>query len=432
MWMDVCTEGPKDRILDKMKKTNLIIAAAVLTLSGGAYFFSKNMPSREPQSTSEVNAPQVVLPVDQRYPYVMPKRSSLSVELAKLQINHQDIHAIVETAKPHKDLARLAVGTRFQVTRSQAPDAALQGIRFRFAAADVLQLTKTENGWTAEKIIKPIEKRVVTFMGTVKSNLWESAAEAKMSPSLISELAEIFAWQVDFAREVQVNDRWRLSVEQEFASGELVGLGTILSAEYVNSGQVHTAILFRQGNEKVGYFAPDGSSLRRMFLKSPIQYGRISSKFQKKRFHPILQTGRPHLGVDYAAPVGTPIRAVGDGVISLAGWSGGGGNVIKIRHNAMYDTAYKHLSKFAKGIKKGTRVSQGQLIGYVGSTGLSTGPHVHFEFFVSGKYVDPLKQKFPSADPIPSTSLAEFIASQKVLMARLPAWASAETNTSVE
>lgn len=403
----------------------LLVTAACVGLSAGGFFLWKNSSANPPPQTETVSE-QPQLPVDQRYPFVMPGKSSLSTELSKLQISSQDIHEIVQAAKPIKDLARMAVGTRYQVFRSQDGNDTLEGIRFRFSPQDVLMMKKTAQGWTAEKVIKPIQVRVVTFMGTVKSNLWESAVEAKMSPALIAELAEIFAWQVDFAREVQVNDRWRISVEQELVNGEIVGLGTILSAEYINAGQTHTAILYRKNDEKIGYFAPDGASLRRMFLKTPVQYGRISSKFQTKRFHPVLQVGRPHLGVDYAAPTGTPIRAVGDGIVSFAGWSGGGGNVVKIRHNSIYDTAYKHMSRFAKGIKHGSRVSQGQIIGYVGSTGLSTGPHVHFEFFISGRYVDPLKQKFPSADPLTQTNLAEFIESQKVLLSRLPAWSDSE------
>ncbi|MFN9068710.1 MAG: M23 family metallopeptidase, partial [Bdellovibrionales bacterium] len=180
--------------------------------------------------------------------------------------------------------------------------------------------------------------------------------------------------------------------------------------------------LHRVDGEDLGYFSPEGESLRRMFLKSPIQFGRITSGFSKKRFHPILQVNRPHLGVDYAAPTGTPVRAVGDGVIDFSGWSGGGGNVIKIRHNSIYQTAYKHLSGYAKGIRRGSRVKQGQIIGFVGSTGLSTAPHLHFEFYQSGRFVDPVGKKFPSADPVPSQMLADFKKSANERLQLLPSW----------
>jgi murein DD-endopeptidase MepM/ murein hydrolase activator NlpD len=163
-----------------------------------------------------------------------------------------------------------------------------------------------------------------------------------------------------------------------------------------------------------------------MFLKSPIRYGRITSGFATKRFHPILLTNRAHLGVDYGAPIGTPIRAVGDGVVNFADWSGGGGRVLKIRHNSTYQTAYKHLNGFAKGVHPGAKVQQGQVIAYVGNTGLSTGPHLHFEFYQGGRFVDPLGKKFPSADPVPADYLAQFKAEAADKLNLLPVWQSVE------
>lgn len=410
------------------KKLALILSSllsiTLISVFGFALFnYSSNVAEPEKEILEEVAEVQPeIQPASERYPFVMPPRSTLSSELIKMGFTYPEISKIVAAAKPFKNLARMNPGTRFAVQQDESSK--LTGVRFRFSPKDVLQLNLVGEEWQAEMIEKPVQTQVVTYIGTVTSNLWDSAAEAQMSPALISEMAEIFAWQVDFSREVQVGDKWRISIEEEVIHGEKVGLGTILSAEYVNMGRIHSAVLYRKNGEKLGYYAPDGSSLRKMFLKSPIQFGRISSKFNRNRFHPILKTSRPHLGVDYAAPIGTPIRAVGDGVISFAGWSGGGGNVLKLRHNATYDTAYKHLKGFAPGIKKGTRVRQGQVIGYVGNTGLSTGPHLHFEFYVNGRYVDPLRQKFPSAEAIPQESLAEFLDSQKELMSRLPAWVS--------
>lgn len=401
-----------------------VLSVAAISATGFALFnYSSNIGEPENEIVAELIAPNSeVLPASERYPFAMPARSTLSAELIKLGFTYPEISKIVEVAKPFKNLARMNPGTRFAVQQDEANK--LTGIRFRFNPKDVLQINLIGEEWQAEIIEKPVQIQVVTYLGSVNTNLWESAAEAKMSPALISEMAEIFAWQVDFSREVQVGDKWRISIEEELIHGERVGLGTILSAEYINSGRTHAAVLFRQDGENVGYYAPDGSSLRKMFLKSPIQFGRISSKFNRNRFHPVLKTHRPHMGVDYAAPIGTPIRAVGDGVISFAGWSGGGGNVLKLRHNSVYDTAYKHLKGFAPGVKRGSRIKQGQVIGYVGNTGLSTGPHLHFEFYVNGKYVDPLRQKFPAAEAIPQESLAEFLHSQQDLMSRLPAWVS--------
>jgi murein DD-endopeptidase MepM/ murein hydrolase activator NlpD len=261
-----------------------------------------------------------------------------------------------------------------------------------------------------------------TFTGTVASSLWESAEDIGVDPILIVQLTEIFAWQVDFNREVQPGDQWRLVVEERFARDQAIGWGSILAAQYVNQGETFTAVKFPQEGPGGAYFTPDGESLRRMFLKSPIKFGRISSRFSHKRFHPILKKNRPHLGVDYAAPIGTPIRAVGDGRIVYLGRNGGSGKMIKIRHNSVYQTAYLHLNGYAKGLRRGSRVQQGQLIGYVGQTGLATGPHLHFAFYENGRYVDPLGRKFPAADPVPDEKLTSFKKVARGIIPQLPDW----------
>ncbi|AGH95434.1 M23 family metallopeptidase [Pseudobdellovibrio exovorus] len=413
--------------LNKIHMTSILAAAAVIVIAAvsvsGKKLDNLNLfrtADAQVEDIKEVEEP--VLTLEQRYPYEFPPRSTFYSQLLELEVPREIIFQMVQVIQPHQDLGRLKPGTRFQLFYSEAEVPEVTGIQIRFTPQEALKAQKIDGIWQAERIVKPVETKVVTFSGDVKSSLWESAVEAKMDPYLIAELAEIFAWQMDFAREVRVGDRWRLSVEQEFVQGEAVGWGSILAAEYDNAGRIYAAILFRNNNEKLGYFAPDGSSLRRMFLKTPIQYARISSRFQSNRFHPVLKTNRPHLGVDYAAPTGTPIRAIGDGVITMAGWNGGGGNTIKLRHNSIYDSAYKHLSRFAQGIKKGSRVKQGQTIGYVGSTGLSTGPHLHFEFFVRGKYVDPLKQQFPSAEPVPPRYLTQFNTDKASFLETLPQW----------
>lgn len=398
-------------------------------LLGGVGAYLWHTEARRPSVAvveTEVMVP-VLPPIEEVYPYVIPPRSTLNSVLRKLNISGPVIHQIVEAAKPLSDLGRLSPGVRFQLTHLDGSETELTGIRFRFSAAEMLDIKKMNGNWSAEKINEVIDTRIMTFSGVVTSSLWESAVEAKMDPNLISELAEVFAWQVDFSREVQQNDRWRISVEQKLVKGEPIGWGPILAAQYENGDQKYSGILFQWNGEERGYFAPDGSSLKKMFLKSPLRYGRISSRFTTKRFHPILQRHRAHLGVDYAAPIGTPVRAVGDGVVTQAGWNGGAGRMIKLRHNSTYTTAYKHLHGFAKGVRSGARVKQGQIIGYVGNTGLSTGPHLHFEFFQAGRYVDPLGRKFPSADPVPTQFLSQFQAESKNLMASLPAWNSTLT-----
>ncbi|WP_413289819.1 peptidoglycan DD-metalloendopeptidase family protein [Bdellovibrio sp. HCB337] len=414
-----------------------IIAIGVLGLSlgfGGAFIWRSEfqLQGTAQNVNPEIDAIVADVPpsMEELFPYTIPPRSTLNTALRELDLSSLTIHQIVEAAKPVSNLGRLNAGVRFQLYYSAGPQEELIGIQFRFSPTERLVVQNVNGEWKAEKITEEIETKVVTFAGTVSSSLWESAAQAKMDPNLISDLAEVFAWQVDFSREVRVNDRWRISVEQKYVQGEPVGWGSILAAEYENAGQKYAGILFSINEKEKGYFAPDGTSLRRMFLKSPIRYGRISSRFTMRRFHPILQHNRPHLGVDYAAPIGTPIRAVGDGTIAEAGFRGGAGNMIKIRHNSSYSTAYKHLSGFAKGVRSGSRVQQGQIIGYVGNTGLSTGPHLHFEFFQNGSYVDPLGRKFPSADPVPTQMMTQFQTELTSLMASLPAWESAQLGKS--
>jgi len=361
--------------------------------------------------------------IEEVFPHRIAKGSSLYTSLRELGVESPVIFEIVNSARPIFDLGSLRPGTEFNIRKVQDQSGEIEGIRFRFSPTEVLDLSKNQIGeWVATKPEIPVEFKVITYHGKVATSLWESAIDAQMDPNLTAELAEIFAWQVDFSREVRVSDRWRLSVEQKWVQGRPVGWGRIVAAEYVNAGESYKAVLFRENDKDIGYFAPDGSSLKRMFLKSPIKFGRISSRFKRKRFHPILKVNRPHLGVDYAAPHGTPVRAVGDGTVTYAARRGGGGNTVILRHNSVYKTAYKHLSRYGRGVRQGGKVKQGQIIGYVGSTGLSTGPHLHFEFYKSGRFVDPLGQTFPSADPVPEEKLAQFKSQLPKTMASLPKW----------
>tara|TARA_B100001248_G_scaffold262731_1_gene261822 strand:- start:1594 stop:2883 length:1290 start_codon:yes stop_codon:yes gene_type:complete len=395
-----------------------------------------------PASSTTLNevhdSPSKSLSTEEIYPHVIEKNSSLYVALRKLNVDSLSIQKLVKAAKPENNLARLMPGTRFrlvfeeepvtsyvdsqEVREEKAKSPVLKEMHILTSTTDVLKIYRLQDQWFTESYQEPVEIEPVTFSGIVQTSLWESADAANMNPELIGQLSEIFAWQIDFAREVRRNDRWRIMVEKKMVRGETVGWGDIRVAEYENEGRSYKAILFEKEGELKGYFSPEGKSLRKMFLKSPIKFARISSRFQRRRFHPILKVNRPHLGVDYAAPIGTPVRAVGAGRVTYAGWRGGGGKTIKIRHNSVYKTAYKHLNGYAKGIRRGKRVEQGQIIGYVGTTGLSTGPHLHFEFFKHGKFVDPLRQEFPSADPIPKKFMAEFQAHSNEVLQALPDW----------
>ena len=412
----------------------IIIPTLVGLLAGWIY---ANNPSQAALLAPPVAEELPIVPLEEAFPHVLKKNTTLFASLRDLSVEPSEIHQIVAAAKPIRNLSRLRPGIRFQTNFKESQDLEtttqekpeLLSVHFRFSALESLLVRKEGGTWIAEEIIEPVDIKVATYSGVVTSSLWESAQRASMDPNLISELADIFAWEVDFSREVRVNDRWRLTVEQKLVRGSPIGWGSILAAEYENAGKPYQATLFRLNGEEIGYFTPEGASLRKMFLKSPLRFGRVTSRFSMGRFHPILKTRRPHLGVDYGAPIGTPVMAVGDGTITFAGWNGGGGKVIRLRHNSQYQTAYKHLNGFAKGIRNGTKVRQGQVIGYVGNTGLSTGPHLHFEFYNAGRFVDPMKKKFPSADPVPAEHVENFKAESEILLSALPDWNHREIST---
>ena len=248
-----------------------------------------------------------------------------------------------------------------------------------------------------------------TMSGVIETSLYQSIVDAGGSPALVNALADVYAWEIDFFG-LQKGDTYSLFYTTYEVEGELAGFGDILSASFTHMGEEFLAFQFDQGNGHGSeYFDETGASLRKTFLKAPLSFTRISSRFSYSRLHPILKIRRPHLGVDYAAPTGTPVVAVGDGVVTKASWGGGGGRTVKIKHNSNYQTAYLHLSRYGQGISPGTVVKQGQIIGYVGSTGLSTGPHLDFRFYKNGTPVDPLTIDAPSADPITDENMAAYL-----------------------
>lgn len=374
------------------------------------------------ESTSPVDLGPLAATADNSFPHLLPPRSNLSQVLRELNVDSKTIHQITTATKPVADLARLRAGTSFRLIRLTDMTSELVGIEFLISPVERIEVRKTNGRWVAKRNLEKVDSKVVSFKGTVKSSLWESARLVKMDTILIVQMAEIFGWQIDFARELTKGDQWRLTVEQKLVRGKPVGWGSILAAEYRNKKRTFTAALYKSGDKVVGYYSPDGSNLRRQFLKSPLRFGRVTSGFQKARFHPILKVNRPHRGVDYGAPTGTPVRALGDGTVKFVGSIGAGGKTIRLRHGSRYQTVYMHLSRFEKGIGSGKPVKQGQVIGYVGRTGSATGPHLHFEFHENGRVVDPLSVKAPPADPISAAHLQEFKRSIAVALGQLPSW----------
>lgn len=258
----------------------------------------------------------------------------------------------------------------------------------------------TTGAVSARKLSRAAKKTIAAAQGAIRTSLWDAMSAQKLTPELIVSFADIFAWQIDFLTETRVGDSFKLIREKYVTADGIEIEGKILGAQYTASGTTYTALLYTNAKGQSDYYSPDGRSLRSAFLKAPLQYRRISSFFTKRRFHPILKYFRPHLGIDYAAPKGTPVSAIGEGTVTYAGWKGGNGKFITIRHANGYASYYGHLSRIGKGIRPGVRVHQGQVIGNVGSTGLSSGPHLDFRVSKDGRFLNFLTLRFPSAGTI--------------------------------
>jgi murein DD-endopeptidase MepM/ murein hydrolase activator NlpD len=249
--------------------------------------------------------------------------------------------------------------------------------------------------------------------------LFGATDEAGIPDAIAIQLAEIFSSDIDFHSDLRKGDRFVVVYEASYSNGEMIRTGQVLAAEFVNNGKTYRAVRYRDPDGQVGYYTPEGKSLHKSFLRSPLEFSRISSGFSLGRFHPILQKMRAHKGVDYAAPTGTRIKASADGVVDFVGVKGGYGNVIILRHANGISTVYGHLSRFAAGLRKGTRISQGEIIGFVGMSGMATGPHLHYEFLMNGQHRDPLKVALPASQPIKSKYVADFESSSAELVAQI-------------
>ena len=260
----------------------------------------------------------------------------------------------------------------------------------------------------ARQEARPVERDLVVVDGTVQSSLFDAMSATGESESLALELADLFQWDIDFHREVREGDTFALLVERVRSEGTTVAYGPVVAATYTNRGKRYTAVRYAFGGAKESYYDEHGSPLRKQFLRAPLRFSRLTSRFSFSRMHPVLGRRLPHWGVDYAAPVGTPVMTTADGVVTFTGWRGGGGNTVEIRHAGAFLTAYLHLSRFASGIRPGARVAQGQVVGYVGTTGMSTGPHLDYRVTQNGRYRNPLGVGRDPAPPLPKAELPRF------------------------
>jgi murein DD-endopeptidase MepM/ murein hydrolase activator NlpD len=282
-----------------------------------------------------------------------------------------------------------------------------------------LSVTRADEGFSANIVENPFETQERMLRGTVDSSLYVAVNSAGGTDRLAVGLADVFKYDIDFVNSVRTGDSFIVAHEQEYQDGEFVRDGDILAAEYVNAGRTYRAVRYVSPNGRADYYTPDGRPVRKAFLRYPVDYARISSGFSTARRHPVLNRVRAHKGIDFAAPTGTPIKAAGAGRVVSRGKNGGYGNVVVLAHKSGVTTLYGHMSRFARGLSVGDQVAQGQVIGYVGMTGLASGPHVHYEYRVNGVHKNPARVTVPKADPIPASLMADFKSQTTPLLARL-------------
>ncbi|KIO44574.1 MULTISPECIES: peptidoglycan DD-metalloendopeptidase family protein [Porphyromonadaceae] len=348
---------------------------------------------------------------------VVGRNQSLSAILAKYGVSPKKIHEISQRCKDIFDVRKIKAGRKY--TLFLAKDS-LKSPEFFIYENNALEFVVIDFKETSPVYIgkKEVEVRELSAKVGIQSSLWNAMVEAQTDPTLAISLADIYAWSIDFYG-IAKGDSIRVIYEESYVEEQPLRDFKIKGAIFTHAGRDFYAIPFVQ-NEKFSYFDEDGNSLQKTFLKAPLKYSRISSGFSNNRFHPVLKKYRSHHGIDYAAPTGTPVYTIGDGVITKKAFQkGGGGNYVTVKHNSVYSTTYMHLSRFAQGIAPGKRVKQGEVIGYVGSTGLATGPHLDFRVYKNGTPINPLKMVSPPKEPISKENMPQFIVVRDSLTRRL-------------
>jgi len=396
---------------------------AVLAFSGAVVAFATMTPSPEAEATLlrralaepvALRAANAVLPAPLAYlrEERFQRGDTLAALLERLGVAAEDARRLARTPamrflRPgHAVAAKVGAGGEL-LELSYLPARELQMV-----------IERAGDGFRVEQRPAPLRTATLMRTGVVQSSLFAASDAAGIPDAVAIQIADIFAGEVDFHRDLRRGDQFSVVYEQHYVGGRPVHAGRVLAAEFVNQGRLLRALQHTTVRGGSGYYAPDGSNLRKEFLRSPLEYTRISSGFGMRR-HPFLKSWRAHTGIDYAAPAGTRVRAAGDGVVEFAGHKGGYGNVVILRHRGRYTTLYAHLSRFAPGVRRGTRVAQGDIVAHVGSTGWATGSHLHYEFQIAGRARNPYAIAMPAGEPVPAAELPEFRRHAEALVARL-------------
>ena len=341
---------------------------------------------------------------------------NMALIFARVGLSPQELDRVMRADKGASALKQIMPGQNFTF---QINNGGLQHLVYEIDTLNTLNIKRnSDDGFVVTSNTREMNSHVTNTTATINSSLFLAGQKAGLSDNLIMELAGIFGWDVDFALDIRSGDRFTLVYEELFLDGKKQRDGNIIAAEFNNRGKTYRALRYTNDEGVSDYFSPDGKSMRKAFIRTPVDFTRISSRFGKRR-HPTLNKMKNHHGVDYAAPRGTPIKAAGDGKLTFVGRKGGYGKTVKIQHGGKYSTLYAHMSRIKPGMRRGKKVRQGQTIGYVGSTGRSTGPHLHYEFRVNGVHRNPLRVRLPDAAPIHAKYKTDFLDKSRSLVARL-------------
>jgi murein DD-endopeptidase MepM/ murein hydrolase activator NlpD len=349
---------------------------------------------------------------------VVGRNDTLDGIFRRMALNLTDLAAIRHLPGIRQSLDFLKPGDAIKVTHT---DGAIKELIRKVSETQTLHVVRQDAGFEAQMIDNPVQTRVRTATATIDSSLFQAAEAADISDGIALRLANVFAWDIDFVLDIREGDQFTAVYEQIYQDGKYLRDGEVLAAEFVNNGKVYRAVRFVSEDGSAGYYTPNGLAMRKAFLRAPVEFTRVSSAFNPHRFHPILNTIRGHMGTDYAAPTGTPVHAAGEGRVSFAGWRGGYGNALMLAHGSSVSTLYGHMSRFARNIRVGSHVQQGEVIGYVGMTGLATGPHLHYEYLMNGVHKNPQTVQLPGAEPLHAEALQRFRLAAAPLIAGLAA-----------
>ena len=395
----------------RKKERRRLFLLLFIIISFFIFVFLSFLPKKEPLPEEEIEIPQLQVskapPPSEELKKVILKGVTLTDILAPHDFSPAEIHKLRQEVKPIYDLAKIKAGHEIRIYTS--PERGVLSIEYDIDESDYLLIQKKGEIYEAQIKKIPYEYRTEMIWGTIEDNLIFAVEKENERDLLALNFAELFGWDIDFHTDPRKGDTFKILFEKKYLDGNFVGYRNILAAEYMNQDKAYQAFRYTYPDtEESDYFDPEGKSLRKEFRKSPIKFGRITSRYSHRRFHPIRKVYRPHYGVDYAAPIGTEVQATADGTVTLRGWNGASGRMIRIRHKNEYETMYLHLRSYAKGIRKGAKVQSGQVIGYIGSSGESTGPHLDYRIKYRGRFINPLAAKFKPVEPLRTEFLEDF------------------------